>query len=226
MYKMSENEFSKYFDVLEKYFLFIENNEENKNTNLLNSIENNPFLKLVGFRIISNVFQINLHRNAELEDIFFKSNKAFYIYLEYLEQIVSKENIVELNQTDLILFVYSKTIDHFQEHDTSNNMIDISKRTDNKILEISKLIEPMLWFENSIINNRAQIVRVMRDFFPILIENKYISFYFDKLHKIEKQREHTKYKSNYIEYLANFIQKVKKIKYTENEWKDLILNIT
>jgi len=162
-----------------------------------------------------------------LEDIFFKSKKAFYIYLEYLEQIVNKENIVELNQNDLILFVYSKTIDHFKVCDISGNESSILKKTENKILEISKLIEPMLWFDNPTINNRAQIVRLIRDFFPILIENEYVSIYFDKIHKTEKSREPTKNKKgNYSNYLANFIQKVKKMKYTENEWKDLILNIT
>jgi hypothetical protein len=220
----NEKEISKYFDVLEKYFLFVENNDENKNTNLLNSIENNPFLKLVGFRIITNVFQINIHRNTDLEDIFFKSKKAFYIYLEYLEQIVSKENIVELNQSDLILFVYSKTIDNFQGYEASNNDTSVSNKTDNKILEISKRIEPLLWFENQTINNRAHIVRLIRDFYPIIIDNKYVSIYFDK---IQKQGEPTKNnKGKYSEYLANFIQKVKKMKYTEGEWKDLILNIT
>jgi len=220
----NEKEISKYFDVLEKYFLFVENNDENKNTNLLNSIENNPFLKLVGFRIITNVFQINIHRNTDLEDIFFKSKKAFYIYLEYLEQIVSKENIVELNQSDLILFVYSKTIDNFQGYEASNNDTSVSNKTDNKILEISKRIEPLLWFENQTINNRAHIVRLICDFYPIIIDNKYVSIYFDK---IQKQGEPTKNnKGKYSEYLANFIQKVKKMKYTEGEWKDLILNIT
>jgi len=219
-----EKQISKYFDVLENYFLFIENNDENKNTNLLNTIEKTPFLKLVGFRIISNVFQINIHRNTDLEDTFFKSKKAFYIYLEYLEQIVSKENIIELNQSDLIMFVYSKTIGNFQGYDTSSNEIVFPKVTENKILEISKLIGPILWFENPFINNRAQIVSLIRDFYPILINNKYVSIYFDRIHKNRELDENNKNK--YSDYLANFIQKVKKMKYTENEWKDLILNTT
>lgn len=221
---MYENEkhISKYFDVLEKYFLFIENKDDSLNINLLNSMKNNLFLNLVGFRIISNVFQINIHKNSDLEDIFFKSKKAFYIYLEYLEQIVNKENFIELNQSDLILFVYSKTIDHFQSFDVSNNETSIqTEKNQNTILDISKIIEPLLWFDNPNINNRVKIVGLLRGFFPLLMENKYLSLYFYKVHIIDKEREHVM--NNYYEYLSNFIQKVKKIKYTDTEWQDLIL---
>jgi len=224
---MYENEkhISKYFDVLEKYFLFIENKDDSLNINLLNSMKNNLFLNLVGFRIISNVFQINIHKNNDLEDIFFKSKKAFYIYLEYLEQIVNKDNFIELNQSDLILFVYSKTIDHFQSFDLSNNETSVqTEKKQNTILDISKIIEPLLWFDNPNINNRVKIVGLLRGVFPLFMENKYLSLYFYKVHSIDKEREHIV--NNYYEYLSNFIQKVKKIKYTDTEWQDLILNIT
>jgi len=222
---MYENEkhVSKYFDVLDKYFLFIENKDDSLNINLLNSMKNNLFLNLVGFRIISNVFQINIHRNSDLEDIFFKSKKAFYIYLEYLEQIVNKDNFIELNQSDLILFVYSKTIDHFQSFDVSNNETSVqTETTQNTILDISKIIEPLLWFDNPNINNRVKIVGLLRGVFPLFMENKYLSLYFYKVHSIDKEREHVV--NNYYEYLSNFIQKVKKIKYTDTEWQDLILH--
>jgi len=83
--------------------------------NMINSeffakLENNVFLLSLGFRMMIHIFQLNYIHSKNINDIYFNCQKAYYYYLEYLEQMHSTNMCQELNHLDALLFVYSKTL--------------------------------------------------------------------------------------------------------------------
>jgi hypothetical protein len=73
----------------------------------------------IGINAIHRVFEIVLIKTKSIEKTYYYAQKAYYYYLEYIEQIYRANLSQNLNHMDIILFVYKKTI--FDLYDGDNN---------------------------------------------------------------------------------------------------------
>ena len=79
-----------------------------------------------GIDMIIHVFTIILYYTKNLDLTFYHSQKAYYFYIEFIEQI-SDDNItyLQLSSKDAVTFVYKKTIYEIN-HDYKKNMIELT----------------------------------------------------------------------------------------------------
>jgi hypothetical protein len=94
-----------FVNVVLEYMHFISNKISMKNTVYYN------FIFERGFETMMHVFSITLYYTKNLELTIYHTQKAYYFYIEFIEQI-SDDNItfLQLSSRDAILFVYRKTI--------------------------------------------------------------------------------------------------------------------
>ena len=108
-----------------------------KESKFLSTHINRDFLVYTGFRAITHIFQINYIYTNDLDTSFYSSQKAYIFYLEYLEQMEKTNMNHDLNYTDAIQFLYSKTISQL----TPISNVDPS----DKYAKVSKLVDLILW---------------------------------------------------------------------------------
>jgi hypothetical protein len=64
-----------------------------------------------GIDVVSHVYLLLLVYTSNIELSYYHGQKAFYFYVEFIQQISNEENIsLNLNSTNAMLFVYKKTI--------------------------------------------------------------------------------------------------------------------
>jgi hypothetical protein len=78
------------------------------------SIKNKQYYKFIfekGIDTLTHVFTIIFYYTKNLELTFYHSQKAYYFYIEFIEQISDDSiNFLHLSSRDAIMFVYKKTI--------------------------------------------------------------------------------------------------------------------
>ena len=95
-------------DIKHKY-LFIIN--DYLNNIKLNKKENSKFIILRGLETITHVFHMILYFTKNLEITHFYSEKSFYLYIEFINQITDDSNkFLQLCSRDASIYVYKKTI--------------------------------------------------------------------------------------------------------------------
>lgn len=96
---------NKYIEVIIEYMRFISEKIMMKNKSYYR------FIFERGVETISHVFSVIFYYTKNLELTFYHSQKAYYFYIEFIEQI-SDDNVtfLQLSSRDAILFVYKKTI--------------------------------------------------------------------------------------------------------------------
>jgi len=78
------------------------------------SMKNKPYYRFIferGLETLMHIFLIIFYYTKNLELTFYHTQKAYYFYIEFIEQI-SDDNVtfLQLSSRDAILFVYKKTI--------------------------------------------------------------------------------------------------------------------
>ena len=102
---------------------------------------NRRLIESNGFRVITNVFQLNYIYTNSLVTAFNSCRQATVFYTEYVEQI-NKSNSVDYN--DASIFIYNKL------------KIDKSTlKTNYRISHISKLVNTLFWWDNMNIDQNA-----------------------------------------------------------------------
>ena len=157
---MNQDFTNNYIDIIIEYI------EKTSTSAFIKSHPDSAFIVHSGFKTISHVFMIHFINTNDSEGAFYNSQKAYMLYLEYLEQT---SMIHDLNHADAILFVYSKTISDF-------TVVNNAKITDDTTI---KTMETILWFENVNVN-RTQITKRL---IVELLRHDDISKYIDIAHK-------------------------------------------
>jgi len=80
----------------------------------------------IGINAIHRVFEIILLKTKSIEKTYYYCQKAYYYYLEYIEQIYRANLFQNLNHMDIILFVYKKTIFDTYDGDNTDNSHTLS----------------------------------------------------------------------------------------------------
>jgi hypothetical protein len=141
-----------YSELIIQYFKFITENKNitPKNKNLLS------FIITRGLETITYVFSFLLYYTKNVDVAYFHSQKSFYFYVEFIDQISEDENMfLQLSSRDASLYVYKKTI--FEVNvDTKeylNNLL-YEDEINNKLNEINFYINLYkTFFYKSIQNN-------------------------------------------------------------------------
>jgi len=94
----------KYIQLIKEYFILIENSNSVKE-------QNYPLSYLfIGINSIHRVFEHILIKTKSIQAAYYYSQKAYYYYLEYIEQVLQSNISLNLNHIDAILFTYKNTI--------------------------------------------------------------------------------------------------------------------
>ena len=125
-------------DYLNTYLdIIIEYMDAMKQSTFITAHLDREFLIYTGFRAITHIFQINYVYVNDLDTSFYSSQKAYIFYLEYLEQMEKTNMSHDLNYTDAIQFLYSKTISQLTPRDNMKYAAEYAK--------VSKLTDIILW---------------------------------------------------------------------------------
>lgn len=110
----------------------------------------------IGIHSIHRVFEHILTRTKNISRSYFYAQKAYFYYLEYIEQLHKSNITINLNHIDIVLFVYKKTIFNTEQENPENMMIFDEKELihiDNH--EISdmcgrmiKIVNVLMYWEN------------------------------------------------------------------------------
>lgn len=120
-------------DITHKY-LFIVN--DYLNNIKLNKKENSKFIILRGLETITHVFNMILFFTKNLEITHFYSEKSFYLYIEFINQITDDSNkFLQLCSRDASIYVYKKTIFDINNEYRKISEDECDKQMDEQILK-------------------------------------------------------------------------------------------
>lgn len=190
---------TKFVSVITEYMKFISEKISMKNKQYYN------FIFERGIDMIIHVFTIIFYYTKNLDLTFYHSQKAYYFYIEFIEQI-SDDNVtfLQLSSKDAITFVYKKTIYEIN-HDYKRNMVELTNDEKSLLANLDMYI--------SIYKNIIHFSITHSDF---KYDNKieYIISCCDKINIINDEMNKNKIKKNYLEsiYLYTNLLAHKQIK--------------
>ena len=116
-------------EIMEKYVsLIIEYTTFIRDKNNILYKKHYPYILARGLDTITHVFIMILFYTKNIELTYYHSQKSFYYYVEFIEQILDVQHtFLHLSSRDASIFVYKKTIYEInQEHrkETENNVHD------------------------------------------------------------------------------------------------------
>ena len=212
---------NKYVSIIIEYFNLLNQSEIIKN---LSNPSNSLF---IGMNAVHKVFEFVLIKTKNIDNAYFYSQKSYFIYLEYLEQIHKSDLSQNLNHMDAVLFIYKKTIFDIFDGDNNNNGSSsisnlITLNSDNLAMNerdiselfntISRFTKTLFFWENPKLSfeNRINICK------------NYLPGYFNRIYSIEmissyiaiiQEKSDLKYDkyNNLLKEILNRLEKTKKI---------------
>ena len=128
-------------DIIEKYLLL--SNEFLKFILEKLKLKNNNYSKFIiirGYETITNIFNIILYQTKNLDLTFYHCQKAYYYYIEFIEQISNLDDtLLQLNSRDATTYVYKKTLFELHE-ETRKKMLPCSNKTKVLLKNIDEYI--------------------------------------------------------------------------------------
>lgn len=167
----------------------------------------NKFVVLRGIDTIYNVFQTILFYTKNVELAFYHSQRAFYLYVEYIEQSMTDENMyLNLSSRDATLFVYKKTIFDinpllrktvYDKDQKEQKEKDICMETEcmELLLNYKNILKYLLFFFISDQEHHENSFQV--NTFPDSIEQ--ISSFMDKMFETRLLKKHVELFSMFLE---------------------------
>jgi len=112
----------KYTNLIIQYLKFVIETIKSKNKKFSN------FIIIRGLDTLTNVFNNILYYTKNLELTYFHCQKAYYYYIEFIEQITDDQNsFLQLNSRDAMTYVYKKTIYEINNDFRKNTVLVTSK---------------------------------------------------------------------------------------------------
>ena len=180
---------TKFVSIITEYMKFISEKITMKNKHYYN------FIFERGVNMIIHVFTITLYYTKNLDLAFYHSQKAYYLYIEFIEQI-SDDNItfLQLSSKDAVTFVYKKTIYEIN-NDHRRNMTELTN--DEK-----QLLEQL----DIYIATYKNIIHfcIFHDDFKIGNKTEYILSCSNKILLVNNEFIVNKIKKNYLECIYLF----------------------
>jgi len=206
----TSNEFlSKYYILINQYIgFYVENIYDNIT---INTDKRYRFYILSkGLEMLSNIMNITIMYTNNIDFAFHYCNKAYYYYIEFISQLDTDNNHLELNIKDAIIFVYKKTIFEIKEPVSTINNCNINEDNVRKTETIKKMI--------NIVNSYVKVFK-FKDIINQNINNTDFidsQIVFDKqflkmINRIEKTYSNEKELSRSIGILDNIFNSIVKV---------------
>jgi hypothetical protein len=148
-----------------------------------------------GLDTLIHVFFFIFYYTKNLDMSFYHTQKAYYFYIEYIEQITNDNvTFLQLSSRDATLFVYKKTIFEI------NN-------------EIKKSIHKLTNEEANILNESKVYANIYKNIISFIINHKniiceekikYMDYCCDKIKEVCELLDKSKIKTIYIDYIYTF----------------------
>ena len=139
-------------DILDKYVLLITEYMIYLNEKI--HVKNKIYFQYIftrGLDTITNVFNGMLFYTKNLDLSFYHSQKAFYFYVEFIEQITETQNIfLKLSSRDAAIFVYKRTLfeinrEYVKNRSPSPTPSPLANKGTNETKEEILLQDKMKW---------------------------------------------------------------------------------
>lgn len=164
-----------------------------------------------GIETLIHIFSMIFYYTKNLELTFYHSQKAYYFYIEFIEQI-SDDNVtfLQLNSRDALMFVYKKTIFEL------NN----ERKKTMPLLTVDELA--IISYTDAHMHIYKKLISYILGHKDFKYENKleYINTCCDKIHNFVSILHKYKIKKNYIECIYLFINLL--VQHSTNEKPELI----
>lgn len=123
-----------------------------------------------GIEILIHVFSMIFYYTKNLELTFYHSQKAYYFFVEFIEQI-SDDNItfLQLSSRDALMFVYKKTIFELNNEYKkccpllSSNELEIVSYMDAHMRIYKKLVSFIIFYKDFKVENKSDYINVCCD---------------------------------------------------------------
>lgn len=153
------------------------------------------FIFIRGLDTITSVFKMLLLFTKNIELTYYHSQKAFYFYIEFIEQISNDQNtFLQLSSREACMFVYKKTIFEIN-NDFKKNMEEISAKDKTLFSMIDKYL---------IIYKNTSTFGIYHSEFDFNDRTTFIHNYCDKLKQLGDQINHN-LGNDYLECIYLFV---------------------
>jgi hypothetical protein len=188
----------------------------------------NKFIIVRGLETVSHVFNNILYYSKNIDLAFYHGQKAFYFYVEFIEQISDDQHtFLQLNSRDATMFVYKKTLFDINNEYRKNMDFEINKKKYSEqfdILQIySNIIKSILSFlihKCSFVGNDTKVCtdKIINDLKPIfdkICNSKFNKNAFNIILTFIEQLSKDIESDKYIEIIYIFLKKFHKGKVIE-----------
>jgi hypothetical protein len=145
----------KYVNLVVEYTSFISEKVNIKNKKYYG------YLYDRGLETISHVFSMILYYTKNLDITYYHSQKAFYFYVEFIEQIIDiQHSFLQLSSRDASIFVYKKTV--YEINNEYRKSIDaVSTKKDVKFELLNSYVQIFKLLIHTDMNQFKEIVEIM-----------------------------------------------------------------
>ena len=126
-----------------------------KQSELLKKIPNSNYIICIGLHSIIHIFKIVLNKTKNINITFYHCQKAYYCYLEYIEQMNQTQLLHNLKTLDAIIFIYKNvlneidnSIDNSIVNNNINEYIIEQNIIDSYLTVISFITHKLLFYSN------------------------------------------------------------------------------
>jgi hypothetical protein len=175
----------------------------------------NDFVFERGFDTLKHVFLITFYYTKNLELTFYHTQKAYYFYVEFIEQITNDNaTFLRLGSRDAIMFVYKRTI--FDLNNEYKKDMEEPNFAEKNILQIVTLFIPIY----------KDIILYVMKYYDSNNDNKkkYINIFYSLIKNINENLYKNKINNNQIECLHIFTTLLHDKKIEINEYFKLLDN--
>jgi hypothetical protein len=127
------------------------------------------YIFIRGLDTITTVFKLLLYLTKNIELSYYHSQKAFYFYVEFIEQISDDQNsFLQLSSREACMFVYKKTIFEIN-NDFRKNMLENTEELyfksiiDNYLYIYKHIVNYCINHSNFTFNNKIAHIHLCRD---------------------------------------------------------------
>jgi hypothetical protein len=217
-------------DVIDKYVLLLIEYTQLVNTSDIIKTLENPDLFVYGLNALIHVFKLSVHITKSVDTTVSYCQKGMYCYLEYIEQLHKSNLVNNLDCSDAIAFVYSKTIGDIFGSQTNaqsttisnvlslNNNYETDEHTDmtlhSLLLRLERITTVILWTNNPDITytQRADLIqKYLVKYLYLMVETEQYVEFLNAVLFISSVQEHIwLVYEDYVDIMDEFVKWMKK----------------
>ena len=193
----------------------------------LKNVQSNKFIIIRGLETVSHVFNNILYYSKNIDLAFYHGQKAFYFYVEFIEQISDEQHtFLQLNSRDASMFVYKKTIFDINNEYRKNMLLNTSHKNytehfdilhiyNNIIKSIISFLTHKCRFLNNKIIEMNNILNNLKSIFDKICNLKFSKNAYNIILTFIEQLNKDITSEKYIEIIELFLKKFNKSKVVE-----------